>query len=730
MGMNGVSTSIPASNRSVLSVYEIDRLNQIRCRTFDRNKIEDKTISQIYANNHSDVEVISINGRDFVKRIGDLENIQFYIAIIDPSTGKIIQIGLPATKNPDGSHSFPGADELKIGKDLFALIDKLRAQGLELVMITKDETNAKFNINDDLKTGPDSVLNQLSPYSDPINFDAGHENLRDGQDNFFSKPVDDFCISCGGGAKKESLDVAKADYSAATTSDSPNAYSLATVDLYCGENDNLISLDNLKLIPTIFVVSPIPQQSRPDPQLSLISSNSDTNKIDGGFFFAWNAVSYAETSRNATSNHDSAMAESPFCIDRTPDSTVVCSAKKEPDQNQIFDGIQNLRFFHITEDVRVSDAQKPETHSDRSTLICSTPEVPKRYFIKLSRFSPQEESQIMRLLMNPTERKLWGKLFGLPDEDDAMPVGGSRQVASVHQQAKPAQSISLHVSKVFSKIFQSSPSVQSNSVSQLLANNTNIPVTMPFCVKKEIHVEKSQEEDKKQSGKETNATEKPKENKKPGLKEQEPKHVLQKPSILKKTPIIPGDPEQDEHDDKPDKMRTKKKPEKEKKKEEKSKENREKEKPIEKKNEKQEKKPKDSRPKLIDEQKNELEKKQKSAKETEKEEKKKEEKQKLKNDPAKNSKDKKEKLKVLQDPKLKKEEKRKEKQEKLKAERPKLQEKKEYGIKKSISSNSRTPGKTAETKRKAKPSRKKPSFLLRWILARKKKRKSLRGASS
>jgi hypothetical protein len=31
----------------------------------------------------------------------------------------------------------------------------------------------------------------------------------------------------------------------------------------------------------------------------------------------------------------------------------------------------------------------------------------------------QEESMIMRLLMNPTERKIWGKMYGLPDEDDS-----------------------------------------------------------------------------------------------------------------------------------------------------------------------------------------------------------------------------------------------------------------------------------------------------------------------
>jgi hypothetical protein len=32
---------------------------------------------------------------------------------------------------------------------------------------------------------------------------------------------------------------------------------------------------------------------------------------------------------------------------------------------------------------------------------------------------PQEESMIIRLLMNPTERKIWGKMYGLPDEDNA-----------------------------------------------------------------------------------------------------------------------------------------------------------------------------------------------------------------------------------------------------------------------------------------------------------------------
>ncbi|MBS3067331.1 hypothetical protein J4450_01395 [Candidatus Micrarchaeota archaeon] len=41
---------------------------------------------------------------------------------------------------------------------------------------------------------------------------------------------------------------------------------------------------------------------------------------------------------------------------------------------------------------------------------------------QLNHIVAQEESMIMRLLMNPTERKLWGKMYGLPDDEDARSI--------------------------------------------------------------------------------------------------------------------------------------------------------------------------------------------------------------------------------------------------------------------------------------------------------------------
>ncbi|VVC03866.1 Uncharacterised protein [Candidatus Bilamarchaeum dharawalense] len=51
------------------------------------------------------------------------------------------------------------------------------------------------------------------------------------------------------------------------------------------------------------------------------------------------------------------------------------------------------------------------SHSKQMVIVVSTTQAPVFDGIK------QEESMIVRLIMNPTERKLWGKLYGFPDED-------------------------------------------------------------------------------------------------------------------------------------------------------------------------------------------------------------------------------------------------------------------------------------------------------------------------
>ncbi len=772
MGMNAVSTSIPASNRSVLSVYEMDRLNNIRRRDLERSKVEDKTIVQIVGENYRDARIIQTKDGDFIDSMAGLENVQFYLAKIDLSTKSIIEIGLPATKNSDGSVYFLGANELRIGKDVFELNDQLHSQGFAWVLIGKDETNtSKFNINEDLKTGPDSVITQLSPYVNPTNFDAGHENLRKGQDNFFSKPVDNFCISCGGGAKKESLDVIKADYSAATTSDAPNTYSLAAVDLYRGETGALISLD-FKLVPTIFVASPVPQQFRQVTQFSPIFRNMDINKTDGGFFLVWNAVSYTEPSRNMTSNSDSAMPESPFYIDKTSDSIVVFPAKKEQNLNQIFDGIQNLKFFHISEEVSVMDIQNLESSSDRSTLVCFTPESSKQYILKLSRFSPQEESQIMRLLMNPTERKLWGKLFGLPDEDDARQVysaGETQSQAMSRQQAQQTSrvshqeqksSISLSVSKAVSQpasISRTSNTLksavsetvhvlqQSNSMSQPTSHrvpqsSSQVSLfTSPFSEQKPEHKtendqkkwkkkeekEKLKQEhssssqrksedrkDKKDSDKGTGFKGKTDSSKKKEDTHPENKKTFDFLGMFRKGRKITPEADEDEEGKKGNFQ----KPKEDKKTANKPKG--ENQKPEMKKHEKKDEKTREDVNK--DTAKNEIRKENKKAKKIKLTEEEKTE-RKIKTEEAKKAKT----LKLTEDKKEEKKKETKKKREKMGTQRV-LPEKKEYGIKKSVASRSKKI--LLVTKKQSK--KKSPSFLLRWILARKKRRTALPVARS
>ncbi len=46
--------------------------------------------------------------------------------------------------------------------------------------------------------------------------------------------------------------------------------------------------------------------------------------------------------------------------------------------------------------------------------------------------TPVEESIIIRLLMNPTERKLWGRMYGLPDDEDARALARSDDFKSIN----------------------------------------------------------------------------------------------------------------------------------------------------------------------------------------------------------------------------------------------------------------------------------------------------------
>ena len=50
-----------------------------------------------------------------------------------------------------------------------------------------------------------------------------------------------------------------------------------------------------------------------------------------------------------------------------------------------------------------------------------SPSPPKTSPASLAKLPPPEESMIMRLIMNPAERKIWGKLYGFPDEEAASP---------------------------------------------------------------------------------------------------------------------------------------------------------------------------------------------------------------------------------------------------------------------------------------------------------------------
>lgn len=359
----------------------------------------------------------------------------------------------------------------------------------------------------------------------------------------------------------------------------------------------------------------------------------------------------------------------------------------------------------------------------------------------------QEESQLMRLLMNPTERKLWGKLFGLPDDE-------IQQIVSDTQ--SPKIKISCQRVVVEKMGFNAELQKLKSQPNVILSNSAHEQKHVAHTKKLEVKSEIPQEQNQKKA------------------KSKVPESVESKIKPLeifyqRKTSPILGNYEEhdiDGRDIPPSKNKIKKNPKstqnKSKKKEDeiKEKEFRERTKSKKQKDEKKANPPKDAKPKLIDERKKqekEAKLKDKSMKETneksakesnDKLTKEKEENYKLtkrakrenmakeKNKKAKNilpkelAKDKKDlkkekdKLKRIDDPKMKKEERIKKRKERIKAEKPANPEKKDYGLKKTSSSKPRKPEYISNSKQKDKHKKKRvSSFLLKWILERKKKRK-------
>jgi len=88
---------------------------------------------------------------------------------------------------------------------------------------------------------------------------------------------------------------------------------------------------------------------------------------------------------------------------------------------QILDGRDILRKVRAEAHERVGDIFSGYSEAYLSAIAAGAGQrdpVPKGSMPATSH-APGEESMLMRLLMNPVERKLWGKLYGLPDEDDA-----------------------------------------------------------------------------------------------------------------------------------------------------------------------------------------------------------------------------------------------------------------------------------------------------------------------
>lgn len=291
-----------------------------------------------------------------IKKQGD-DGFQVYLAIM--KDGEVLEMGLPHVKDSSGEEKFLNAANLKIS-DLESVFGHM-PEDVEVAIVWRLDKG----MTQDIVLTENSMISQMAP-NEPA----------DGFSLLDEKPP----VGCGGGFDK----------------DIETTYDLTQVFIYTGEQDDPIRMSSMivepevsswdgfdhfayqDLQPTNF--DAVPQQ-KPDPQLLQIR-------------------------KKITENH-------------IPKFNIAFSTEEDQAPTQItFAPIDIYHEFHTSKDAQSPEQKTEETKPIIVALfICSDAPRPKEP--KPFDFRP-EKNKIIELIMNPTERKLWGKLYGFPEEEPPM----------------------------------------------------------------------------------------------------------------------------------------------------------------------------------------------------------------------------------------------------------------------------------------------------------------------
>lgn len=171
--------------------------------------------------------------------------------------------------------------------------------------------------------------------------------------------------------------------------DAETVYDLTEVLIYTGEQDNPIRMSN------IVMAAP--------PEVSCWDSSDSFQHVQP--IVQPDGVPNRKAIENAT---DSSMR---MCWQDEIKSSGV--------------SIEPINFHCFYDAPAVSNEASPAASQAVILLVCD--DSPGHHMPKAREYKP-DDNPIIRLLMNPTERKLWGKLYGLPDDEiQELPIQQTRK---------------------------------------------------------------------------------------------------------------------------------------------------------------------------------------------------------------------------------------------------------------------------------------------------------------
>lgn len=306
-------------------------------------------------------EVIAIDGISKTETAGW----QAYVVLID-GNGKIVSIGLPAESYSDGNVYFENATSIT-AKGLY---ERYAKEGYTLAIMWRLDSDR----NNDFDIGDRSVV----------------QTFPERKDSFNKPQPEKVCISCGAGIdKKRDDEQGQAILYKGEWDDQIGASKLVAERVaeeigerfkfkFANEGDTLAVIQNY--------VFDVPSPQDLTVALRKLMEIEQKSGHDGTDFDAGNSPGFLGPITEAQEKT------------KAPDNY-------PPDSGH---GFMHHPPDRITPETARLEDTKPAAQLEES-MNCQVGQISRQ----------GDVSMIMRLLMNPVERKLWGKLYGLPDEDDA-----------------------------------------------------------------------------------------------------------------------------------------------------------------------------------------------------------------------------------------------------------------------------------------------------------------------